>query len=182
MLKNITLIFLLLYCNNLYSKEEISFLNNQDENIQIEFIVTRLEVKSLFRGQEPMFDLVKTLQIPSGNSSLISLDEEFYIFNKNIKLKIDNSGTECYWIYIFNFIKKTHGYFLRLFINDQEMGKICATKYSSVDYKVHANLELGKNSSNLYVLKFYNSGWWGEKTIETEELEVILDYDVKVGN
>ncbi len=75
---------------------------------------------------------------------LILKNEEFYLFNKNVKVKIEDSGSECYWIHILNIIKKIHGYFLILYVNDQEMGKICATKYSSIDYKVHTNIELVK--------------------------------------
>lgn len=163
---------------NAYSNGEISFINNQRDVVQVDFEKPRIQVRAMYREQKPIIDNLYRKKISFGNSILINSNKEFYLFNKNVKIKIEDSGLECYWIHIFNIIKKIHCYFLILYVNDLEMGKICATKYSSVDYKVHANLELVKNSKNIFALKFYNTGWWGEKSVDTEELEVILDYDI----
>ena len=100
----------------------------------------------------------------------------FILIKKKYKINIFYSLiNECSWIHTFGIIKKVHGFGLTIYLNDKEIGTICANKYSILDYQVNSILEFYRTSENKKFLKFSNIGWWENNTVYPTSIDIKLD-------
>ncbi len=107
-----------------------------------------------------------------GENWLITASQ-FNIINFWNLIKIERSDVVCSEIQLFN-SKISQGYFLKLSMNYNYIGEICATKYLPTDKNINAYLEFTKDKQGKFILKLSNAGWFIKNVADPNYIEVSM--------
>ena len=144
------------------AKFEIEFSNYSEKNIEFIYI-------NLFKN----YIAEDTMNLRTTKGIRIFPGESIILENK-YNVKFVEVSTSCSWVTIFG-KKRTHGWGIALYVNDEPKGTICANKTSILDDVVHARLVYNKDPSDKTFLQFYNTGWWENESVFPIKLSLWLD-------
>lgn len=155
----ILFVFMNTNANALY---DIDFSNYSSKKIEYTFINT---INS-FKGDE-------LLSLETANGKRIRIGESITIESK-YKIKFVEDITPCSWVSILGRMK-THGWGIKLFVNDVEKGTICANGTNVFDDYVHARLVYNVDPAGKTFLQFYNTGWWENQSVFPVKIDFWLN-------
>ncbi len=168
-------IIILGFMNVSFALTEISLLNLTNKPVELQYSKPTFYHIYIYRGTRPTIKIIDKILINSKEYHSFLSENTVYLDNKLFKISFVDTDIECAWIYIFNFIKKPHGYAVNVIINDKNIGTICINKFSPVDYQYHANIEYYGTDNTEYTFKIYTTGWWKNSELFPTELSLKIN-------
>ncbi len=129
-----------------------------------------LELVSRYQNRNDIIlkqtQILKSYQFYIGSTSK-------YVFNRRYFIEIVDTNEKCSTLKTLG-LSHANGWGLKIFIKGIEVGKICSTKYSVIDYQAHAELIYVINKFGKEELIFRNIGWWAQNSAYPIQLIINL--------
>lgn len=150
------------YSFNCFASYSVRFISNYDENVLVLQKINVLDksknlITMLYRGDSHSYS-----------------EYDYLLLQFKDKISFVDTNTPCSWVQIFS-SRYAHGWGLKMYINDTEMGTICANRKFIIDTKINAKVEFYKGDDNKLYAKFYNDGWWQNSDVFPNSIDFKIE-------
>lgn len=166
LIKSISLISFIPLSLPAYSASTINILNSHEDLLTI--------ISTFLKDNEHLSTKRDILQ---KNQIFSSKGNKRVIINNKYLIEFKETTTPCSWVSTLG-ITYSHGWGMKLFINRDEIGTICANKKSVIDPSTHSDFHFSKDKEGNSFFHFFNTGWWSNNSVfPTSITKKLNDYD-----
>ena len=152
------LIYFFVFPHSILANYNVNFYNRIEKSILI------IDKRKKDKSSEDYVSL-----LTEGNYITI-YENEYIIANFSHVIDFEKTDISCEYIYFIN-RRFVQGYIFKIFINNNLIGEICATKAIALSERIYSKLELFFNESYNTIIKFSNDGWFSKQENNNQSFE-----------